>query len=192
MTSHKPRNLDPPRLPSTHYLDSRIYADPGIFEEEQRKIFASCWRLICHISELPAVGDYRTIEVAGTPIVVLRGRDGAVRSFYNVCSHRGAQIVRNVRGNVADGMECLYHLWTYDLEGACTGITRPEGYERCGLRREDLGLRPVRTEVVCGLVFVTLNDDAPPVEEFLGGALAHLKEHLSDDLEVFHYHSAEI
>jgi len=193
MAQFQPRNWGkPPNLPSTHYLDTRIYTDPGIFDEEREKIFGNCWRLVCHTSELPAVGDYRAIEVAGRPIVVLRGVDRVVRSFYNACSHRGAQLVRSVRGNVSGGIECLYHLWTYDLNGGCTGITRPEGYSRCGLRREELGLRPVRTQVVCGLVFVTLDDEAPPLEAFLGGALAHLEEHLSDDLEVFHYHSAEI
>ena len=193
MSDREPRDwAEPPSLPSTHYLDTRIYTDRSIFEEERQRIFAGCWRLVCHVSELPAVGDYRTMEVSGIPIVVLRGQDGIVRSFYNVCSHRGAQIVRSVRGNIAGGMQCLYHLWTYDLSGACTGITRPEGYQGCGLRQEEMGLRPVRTDVACGLVFVTLDDAAPSLESFLGPTLDHLREHLSADLEVFHYHAAEI
>lgn len=179
-------------MPHTHYLDTRIYTDPRLFEEERHAIFARCWRLICHVSELPASGDYRALEVAGIPLVVVRGEDGVVRSFYNVCSHRGAQLVRRHRGNVSGGFECLYHLWTYGLDGACTGITRPEAYRNCGLQREELGLRPVRTEILCGLVFVTLDDAAPPLETFLGGAADHLKQHLGDELEVFHYHAAEI
>jgi len=183
---------EPPNLPYTHYLDTRIYTDSQLFEEERRAIFARCWRLVCHVSELPACGDYRALDVAGIPLVVLRGEDGVVRSFYNVCSHRGARLVRKLRGNVSGGIECLYHLWTYGLDGACTGITRPDAYRNCGLRREEFGLRPVRTEILCGLVFVTLDDASPPLETFLGSAADHLKEHIGDELEVFHYHAAEI
>src|ERR1043166_197352 len=109
----------PPRLPTTHYLDNRIYADPAVFEEEQKRIFAGGWKLLCHESELPGSGDYRVFKVAGRSVVTIRGDDGLVRSFYNACAHRGAELVRDIRGNLKN-FRCFYHLWAYDLKGQNT------------------------------------------------------------------------
>ncbi|MBP8286418.1 MAG: aromatic ring-hydroxylating dioxygenase subunit alpha [Rhodoferax sp.] len=182
-----------PDLPPTHYVNNRIYTDPQIFEEERLKIMASTWRLACHESELPDPGDYRATEIAGIPIVILRGEDCSIRAFFNVCPHRGAKLVRDERGNAKRGMQCFYHLWTFSLDGKCTSITRGKGYENCGLDREKVGLRVVKTEVFCGLVFVCLKDDVPPLGKFLGGMADHIKAHLGqDELEVFHYHRAII
>jgi methanesulfonate monooxygenase subunit alpha len=190
--THKIPWGEAPELAPTHYLDTRIHTDSTIFEEEKRSIFASCWRLVCHSSEVPNLGDYRAIELAGKSIIVLRGRDGQIRSFLNTCPHRGAQLVRKVRGNAASQLQCLYHLWSFDLDGRCTSITRPEGYENSGLDKKDVGLRSLRTSVVYGLIFVSLNDDVEPIDQFLGPMMRHLQKHLTDELEVFHYHSAEI
>jgi methanesulfonate monooxygenase subunit alpha len=182
----------PPRLPTTHYLDNRIYSDAAVFEEEQKRIFAGGWKLLCHESELPASGDYRVFKVAGRSVVTVRGDDGLVRSFYNACAHRGAELVRDVRGNLKN-FRCFYHLWAYDLEGQNTSMTRPQGYQSCGLRNQDANLRALRTEVLLGLVFVSLNDHVEPLAEYLGEILPDLSKHLgSDELEVFHHHSAVI
>ena len=183
---------EPPNQPPTHYLDTRIHTEQIIFEEEKHSILAGCWRLVCHSSELPDSGDYRTVELAGKSIIVLRGRDGQVRAFLNTCPHRGAQLLRKVRGKITSELQCLYHLWTFDLHGRCTGITRPEGYEASGLQKNHVGLHSLPTAVVCGLVFVSLNDNVEPIEQFLGPMIDHLQKHLTDDLDVFHYHSAEI
>ena len=184
---------EPPRLPTTHYVDNRIYTDPAIFREEQRQLFAGGWKLVCHKSELPNQGDYRVFKVAGVSIVVVRGEDGEIRSFFNTCAHRGAELVRELHGNLGRGFTCFYHLWTYDLKGQNTGMTRPVGYRNCGLQNEDVGLRPVRTECVAGLVFVSLNDAVEPLRVYLDGMCDRLEEHLGAlELEVFHYHSAVI
>jgi methanesulfonate monooxygenase large subunit len=74
-----------PNLPSTHYVDNRIYTDPVIFEEEREKILAATWRLVCHESELPEPGDYRAKEIAGVPVVILRSEDRSIMAFFNVC-----------------------------------------------------------------------------------------------------------
>ena len=185
---------DPPRLPTTHYVDNRIYTDPAIFAAEQAQLFAGGWKLVCHESELPQPGDYRVFRVAGRPIVVVRGEDGEIRSFYNTCAHRGAELVRDLRGNLArTGFRCFYHLWAYDLEGRNTHMTRPVGYEGCGLKNEDYGLRPVRTGRAAGLVFVSLNNDVEPIETYLDGMFGRINEHLgAAEFEVFHHHSAVI
>ena len=184
----------PPSLPPTHFVDNRIFTDADIFAEEQERIFAGGWKLICHESELPDPGSYRALTLSGRPLLVVRGHDNEIRTFFNICAHRGAPLVRDERGTFGKRMQCFYHLWTYDLEGQCTGITRPEGYEPVGHDKENVSLRPVRTEIFSGLVFVSIEDDVVPLEQFLGPMADHLRLHLPEDepLEVFHYHRAEI
>ncbi len=182
-----------PDLPATHYIDNRIHVDPEIFVEERERIFAAGWKLACHESELPEPGSFRTLEVAGVGLIVLRGRDGDIRTFFNACPHRGAQLLREERGTLKNRIQCFYHLWSFDLEGNCTGITRPDGYGKVGLGKEDVCLRPVRTGVLFGLVFISLNERIEPLEDFLGSMVESMRPHLGGaELEVFHYHRAEI
>src|SRR2546423_12973080 len=90
----------PPRLPDTHYVDTRLYTDDRLFEEERDKIFPRVWVIACHESELPAAHDYRTFQhPAGVNLIVTRGGDGEVRAFYNVCPHRGNVLDYDPAGN---------------------------------------------------------------------------------------------
>ena len=100
---------EPPELPETHYLDNRIFTDETIFAQEQKDIYEQVWLFICHESELAAPGDFRTASVAGKPVVLVRGADGVIRAFYNVCRHRAAPVVREVSGNASE-FQCFYHL----------------------------------------------------------------------------------
>jgi methanesulfonate monooxygenase large subunit len=169
-----------------------VYTDDGVYADELRGIFGRTWRLACHESELPNRFDYRCFEHAGQPLFCIRGADGVVRTFVNACSHRGARLLAEPSGN-ASKIVCFYHLWTYDAAGSCVGIPRPSAYEASGASRAGLGLRAVRTEVHLGLVFVNLDDDAPPLADFLAGALAPFDEILgSAPLEVFHYSRATL
>jgi methanesulfonate monooxygenase subunit alpha len=177
-----------PALPATHYVDSRLYSDPALFAEERERIFAHTWSIACHESELPAPHDYRTFRhPAGPQLVVIRGDDGVLRAFYNVCPHRGNVLVREPAGN-ARALTCIFHAWTFDCRGGCTGIARrKEGYQQ-RLAPADVGLRAVRCEVgYGGFVWVNIDDAAPPLAAFIGDALGLLDPHLGQPLEVFHY-----
>lgn len=177
-----------PRLPEDHFVNTAVYVDEGLFREERDKIFAKTWKFACHESEIPEPGDYRAIEHAGVPIVVVRGGDGSVRAFLNSCSHRGALVVTEPRGN-ARRFTCFFHLWSYDTEGSCTEITREEGYSQCGLTKDSCGLRRVRTAERLGMVFINLDDDAEDFHAYVGDALADLEDPMGTvPLEVFHYH----
>lgn len=177
-----------PRLPEDHYVDAQVYVDQDLFEEERRKIFACTWKFACHESELPQPGDFRTIEHVGLPIVIVRGPDGEIRSFLNACSHRGALLVTEPRGN-AKHLTCFFHLWSYDTKGRCIEITRDEAYEQCNLKKEDCGLRAIRTAQKLGMVFINLDDEAPDFGSFVGDAMADLEEPMgTHPMEVFHYH----
>jgi len=181
-----------PSFPETYVVSGLVYHDDNVFALERETIFNKAWILACHESELPEKFDFRTLEIADTPLIVVRGADASLRAFINVCSHRGARLVNERSGN-AKAFACFYHRWTYDTKGSCINIPRPEGYQACGVHTGDYGLREVRTEVKLGLVFLNLDDNAFPLDDFLGGALDPLKEILGGvPLEVFHYQRSEI
>lgn len=171
-------------------VSGHVYTDPAIFAAEQDAVFRASWRLACHESELPDAYDYRTFDHAGQPLFAIRGGDGRIRCFLNVCSHRGARLLSQPAGN-ARRITCFYHLWTYDADGSCIGIPRAEGYAKAGLDKRDLGLREVRTEVKLGLVFICMDDAAPALDHFLAGALDHFEPIMgAEPLEVFHLSSS--
>lgn len=188
MTRNATQWADPPNLPEDHYVSSRIYTDPEVFAQEREKIFAHTWKFACHESELPLPGDFRTLEHTGIPIVVVRGPDGTVRAFVNACSHRGAQLVTEPRGN-SKHFTCFFHLWSYDTKGRCIEITREEGYKQCQLTKDDCGLRTVQTAEKLGMIFINLDDDAQDFDSYVGNAMDDLVEPMgSHPMEVFHFH----
>ena len=182
-----------PSFPSTHFVDTHLYTDPNFFREEQVNIFARTWIIACHESEVPNPFDYRTFRhPAGPELVVHRGDDGVVRSFYNICPHRGNVLVHEPAGN-AHKLLCIFHGWSFDCRGNCAGITRgKEGYQdRFGTA--DAGLREVRTEVgYGGFIWVNIDDDAPPLRAFIGNALESIEPHIQEPLEVFHFHKVVV
>ena len=192
---HRLDGYSKPELPASHYLDNRIYTDPGVFEKEKATVLSRCWRLVCHESEIPAVFDYRLVEVAGQELILLRGEDNVVRGFYNSCAHRGARLLRQPAGNLKQGrMTCFYHLWSFDQRGQCLTVSQPTGYQDSSVRREHTGLREVRVDSVYGLVFICLDDDAESLNDFLGESLIEAMQvpFGSAELEVFHLHRSEI
>ncbi len=177
-----------PKFPSTHYVDRRVYTDEELFREEKEKIFSATWILACHESELAQPYDYRTFQhPAGTSLVMVRGEDAQVRTFYNLCPHRGNTLVRDPAGN-ARALTCIFHAWTFDCRGNCTGIARRKDGYQDRLDARDVGLRAVRTERGPGGFFwVNMSDEGPSLAEFLGDALGVLSPHLREPLEVFHF-----
>jgi phenylpropionate dioxygenase-like ring-hydroxylating dioxygenase large terminal subunit len=180
-----------PRLPQTHYLDNRIFTDEAIFAEEQERIFGKVWQFVCHESEVAKPGDFRCVKVAGKSVILARGDDGVIRGFHNICRHRAAEVVREESGH-ARMFTCFYHHWTYGLKGELRGVAKPAGYEAVNLDKSELGLVPVRCELIAGLVFVNLDDSACPLRDFIGADIAEgFEQQLGTaPLEVFHFHKA--
>ena len=181
-----------PGVPDSHFVSGLVYTDEGVLADEKSDLFGKVWQFACHDTELPATFDFRTVVLAGVPLILVRGADGTIRTFLNVCSHRGARLVEEPSGN-AERFTCFYHLWSYDTAGTCVDIPRAKAYETAGLQQEDCGLREVRTGVKFGLVFVNLDDAAAPLDDFLGDALDGLEAVMGGgELEVFHYNRAVI
>src|SRR6516165_9412162 len=150
-----------------------ISADPGIYEEEQARIFQGpTWSFLCLEAELPGPNTYRRSNLGAMPVVVTRDKDGALHAFENRCAHRGSLLVLDEAGE-ARNIICVYHNWSYDLAGNLTGVAFRRGLGGKGgtpseCRPELHGPRRLRLETIGGLVFGTLADDAPALENYLG------------------------
>ena len=164
-----------PKLPPTHYADPIIYSDPGIFEEEKENIFRKVWHLAIHESEIANAYDYRAYHhPGGTQLVIVRGEDMKVRTFYNVCPHRGNLLVYEPAGN-AKKLVCIFHQWAFSGKGECVDIPRGEAGYQQRLCKEDVSLKEVRTEVgYGGFVWVNLDDNCVPLAEHIGPALDYM------------------
>jgi choline monooxygenase len=153
-----------PDIANAWTLPSHLYTNPGIFSEETEKVFSRTWQVVGHAAQVANSGDYFTTTLLGEPLVFVRGMDGVLRGFYNVCRHRA--------GPPAEGcgsrklFRCGYHGWTYGLDGALISTTEIDGVDE--FRPQDFALVPVRTEQWFNLVFANLDSGAPPLVESLG------------------------
>src|SRR6266568_5366199 len=121
-------------IPASWYTDERL------FELEKQTIFSRSWQFAARIDQLNNSGDYVTGEVAGEPIVVVRGGDNSLRAFFNVCRHHAAAVMTERQGH-ANQMRCPYHGWTYSLEGELKGT--PDFSGVCDFDRANNGLVPI-------------------------------------------------
>ncbi|MEM6664193.1 MAG: aromatic ring-hydroxylating dioxygenase subunit alpha, partial [Pseudomonadota bacterium] len=156
----------------THSLEARYYTDPVIFEAENQGLLARTWQFACHASDVAKTGDYVCFEIAGEALFAIRGRDGAVRAFYNVCQHRAHQLVHGQ--GTTRVIVCPYHAWTYELTGGLRN--GPNLSAVAGLDKSKVCLTEVRLEEFLGFVFVNLDPDAEPMDTWFPGARAELEE----------------
>ncbi len=152
-------------------LEAHYYTDPAIFSKEMAGVLSRTWQFGCHASQVERPGDYATFEIAGQNLFAIRGRDGEVRVFYNVCQHRAHELVKGT-GN-CKVVVCPYHAWSYELTG--TLRAGPNIKSVPGFERSDICLTEVRTEEFCGFVFVNLDDDAKPMAEWFPGVETELR-----------------
>ena len=158
----------PPTLRSTLLdggtLPASWYSDPEILRLEHERIFARTWQYAGPTEQVSEPGAFLTCRVGTTPIVVVRGRDGELRAFFNVCRHRGHEVVEGCGRR--ETLQCPYHAWTYDLDGSLRAAPRSD--REPGFDPSSLGLRPASVETWGPLVFGNPDVDAPPLAEILG------------------------
>lgn len=145
-------------------LPGWLYYDPEFFEAEKRAFLHAAPQVVCHESEIARPGEWRSLEYLGESVIVIRGDDGEIRAFSNVCRHRGSRLVDGT-GGCAKVLTCPYHAWSYARDGRLVGV--PHRHEYPGLRTEKLGLFPVALETWRGFLFVTLEPGAPSVAEMM-------------------------
>jgi choline monooxygenase len=147
------------------------YVDPRIAEIERLSVFSKTWQLVARTDQLNTPGQFVSATVAGEPIVVVRGNDGVLRAFYNVCRHHAAAVVTEPCGHAAL-LRCPYHGWNYGLDGSLKGMPEFEGVEN--FDRAQNGLVPIRVETWECFVFINLDNHAAPLAEFLGGLVQRI------------------
>ncbi|MBL8669047.1 MAG: aromatic ring-hydroxylating dioxygenase subunit alpha [Alphaproteobacteria bacterium] len=153
-------------------LPQAFYTSPAVFNADMDRIFGRYWLHAGHSCMLPEPGDFITWQVGSDSILVVRGRDGAIRAFHNACRHRGARLCRDEIGR-KPRITCPYHAWSYDLDGRCLVKTEKE----FGVHERELGLVPVRLRDVAGLLFVALGDDPVDFDSAAAGIASLLAVH---------------
>ncbi len=156
-------------------LPAWAYCSEEFHELEREHIFVSSWQIVCHASELPETGDYVTFEFLGRRGFVLRGNDGEIRAFHNVCAHRAHAVVAGERGRCARHLTCMYHGWTYHLDGRNRSVSAPDSFPR--FDRSQYGLKPIELEVFMGMVFVRFRGGEPSVAERMAPHVAELSHY---------------
>ncbi|WP_260482170.1 aromatic ring-hydroxylating oxygenase subunit alpha [Sphingomicrobium flavum] len=156
VTNHDP--LDDLSLPGW------LYWDEGFFESEKAAFLRAAPQVVCHDNEIPDPGDWRRIDYLGESVIVIRGSDGEVRAFHNVCRHRGSRLVDG-KGGCNKLLTCPYHAWSYNREGALVGVPSREDYPNLDL--SEWALKPVALEQWRGFYFITLDEGAPSVAEMI-------------------------
>src|SRR5947208_15946178 len=166
--------------PSVHFPSNalsevpfRVYTDPEQYRLEQERIFKGpSWSYLCLAGEVAAPGDWVATTIGEVAVIVARGEDGAINAFVNRCAHRGNLLCLTNKGHGKE-ITCIYHGWSYDLEGQLTGVAFERGVKRQGgmppeFRKDEHHLQRLRVAELCGLVFGTFDEDVEDLETYLG------------------------
>ena len=142
------------------------YYEPEWFELERKAVFLRSWIQVGHVCELTEPGSFirREMEFANASLLIVRGKDGNVRAFHNVCTHRGTQLVEDTDGKRSN-FSCPYHRWTFATDGSL--VSAPD-FEQFHLAKADCSLKQVPLEVCAGLMFISFDPRPVPLREWLG------------------------
>jgi Rieske 2Fe-2S family protein len=152
-------------------LPARMYHDPGVLAWEREHIVRRDWVLVAREEDVPEPTSFKLVELDGEDIIVIRGRDGVVRAFYNVCRHRGTAVEERECGK-AVRLQCPYHSWIYDLEGRLVRAKHTEDLEDFSFER--FSLAPIHVATWQGFVFLNLSEgEVAPLEAQLGDLADH-------------------
>ncbi|MGL6161906.1 aromatic ring-hydroxylating oxygenase subunit alpha [Microbulbifer sp.] len=165
----------------TYSLPRPLYNDPLLFRIDMEEVFEKEWLFVGMTCELPAKGDYMTVEIGQNPVLIVRDRDGEIQAFHNVCRHRGSRLCTKASGKVAT-LTCPYHQWTYDLKGNLI-FASPEMGEN--FDRNEYGLKPVHCKTAGGFIFVCLRHGEPPaIDDFLSALAEYMEPYDMENTKV--------
>lgn len=169
---HVPENLfaaehyAPVRAPllEAQTLPPWCYTSDAFYRREVERIFMKVWNFVGRAERAPSPGDYFTLDFCGVPVLLVRGDDGELRAFANVCRHRSARLLEGA-GNCR-AIRCPYHSWTYALDGSL--MRAPQMEQTVSFDPASSGLKPIRLSTWDGFVFLNFDDDAAPLADWLG------------------------
>lgn len=164
-------------------LGNAYYTSESYYKLERDQVLGAGWACIGFVSDIAQNGYAKPVEFMGLPLLLMRNRQGELQVFHNVCSHRGMKLVQEA-GEVQGLIRCPYHSWTYDLNGALRGTPHIGGINKHKDPRfacEKHGLKPLRSQVWMGMIFVNLSGDAPSFEETIRPLMARWSQFWGDD-----------
>ena len=167
-----------------HTMPGAYYTSPAILAEEGERIFAHHWHCAGRASRLERPGDYVLRTIAGESLIVVRGRDGVVRAFFNVCRHRGTRLCGAESGQLSETIQCPYHAWTYTTDGRLIGA--PHMNEVEGFDKRDYSLHQAAIAEWEGFLFVTIDEHPRPFDEWFAPMLDRLRRFDLAKLRVGH------
>ena len=157
-------------------MPARFYHDPEIEALEKQNIFFKSWIYVGHQSQISQPGEYLTATIHDQNIFVIRGKSGDIRAFYNVCIHRGHELLKG--SGKTNIIVCPYHAWAYDFDGQLKAARNSENVE--GFNKCDFTLKSVQVEVFCGMVFINLDEDATSLKSQTGDLEQEIKTYCPD------------
>jgi phenylpropionate dioxygenase-like ring-hydroxylating dioxygenase large terminal subunit len=147
-------------------LPAWAYHSPALLELEKETLFRTHWQIAGHVADLPEPGDYIAFDAVDERALVVRGQDGELRAFHNICRHRGGRVVADDKGHCRNALICPFHGWVYNLDGTLRGAARPRSFPE--FDKAGFGLLPMEMEVWMGFIFVRFRPGPqPPVAELL-------------------------
>jgi glycine betaine catabolism A len=163
-----PMRLEPvaSTLAGARTLPAEAYLSDEVFAWERRNLFEASWVCTGRVGEVERPGDQRAVRVGDEGVLLVRGQDGTLRGFYNVCRHRGHELLEPGGSTNLRAIKCPYHAWVYSLDGALAGA--PRFGDVPGFDKSDFPLIPARVAEWHGWVFVNASGDAPPFEQHVG------------------------
>ena len=165
-------------------MPREYYTSPSILAEETEKIFSKYWHCIGRASAVPKPGDFVRRTVAGESLLLVHGRDGELRAFFNICRHRGTQLCTAASGQFSETIQCPYHAWTYMTDGRLIGA--PHMNEVPGFSKADHGLHTAALAQWEGFVFVNLDPNPQPFAEWFAPMIGRLSRFNLPGLKVGH------
>jgi len=141
-------------------LPAWTYHSDALFALEREGVFLNHWQVVGHENDLPAPGDWLAFDLLGERALVVRGRDGVLRAFHNLCRHRGARVVDGAQGQCRGALVCPFHGWVYNLDGTLRGAAQPGSFGE--MDRSQFGLKPIEMELFHGFVFLRFHPGPQP------------------------------
>jgi len=166
---------------SRNGLPGWSYHSQALLDLEKEQVFRTHWQIVGHVSDVPNPGDYLAMDIVGERALIVRGKDGVVRAFHNLCRHRGSRVVAENKGTCKNALVCPFHGWVYNLDGTLRGAARPGSFP--DLDKTEFGLTPLELEIWMGFIFVRFRDGPQPaVAELMRGV----------ETEMAHYRAADM
>ncbi|MFN4171431.1 MAG: aromatic ring-hydroxylating oxygenase subunit alpha [Pseudorhodobacter sp.] len=160
MTTHPLRSLPVPETWDRRGLPAWTYRSEALFALERDNLFLTHWQVAGHESDVPLPGDWLSFDLLGERAVLMRGQDGRVRAFHNLCRHRGARVVDGTQGQCRGAIVCPFHGWVYNLDGSLRGAAQPSTFGE--MERGDFGLKPIEMQVFHGFLFLRFHPGPQP------------------------------